>query len=134
MCHWTRRFASSRLATHAFTFSLTIAGSTARRAAVDTALRQRLGIEQRLQLLARKAGRLERDIEDRAPFLVGLLRRRRALFITDHGIECSDEDRISFERFLDPVFTHLEARDRLVGEKTHRACEDLDRLEQIRAD
>ena len=86
--------------------------SPAGRTPVHSPLRQRSRIEQCLELRLRQSGRLQRHVEDRPAFLVGLLRRRRPLFIADYGIQCRDEDRILVERLLDVVLANLEAGDR----------------------
>ena len=73
------------------------------------------------------------DFADRPSFLIGLLRDRRALLVADHGIQRGDEDRVALERVGEPLLVHLEARDRLIGERARRVREQLDALQQVSA-
>ena len=50
-----------------------------------------------------------------------------------HGIQRRHEDRIAFERLVEPRLVDGEARDRGIGERSRRVREQLDALQQVHA-
>ena len=104
------------------------------RPTVDSTLGQRHRIEQAREFLAAQAGCIEGYVDNRSSLFVSLLGCCRADVVTDHGVECGDQDRVAIECFADIVFTHLESGDSLVGQCARRIGENLDGLQQVERD
>src|SRR5690606_26504572 len=95
------------------------------------AFHQAARIEQFLQLLARELRLLRRHVKDGPSFRVSLLRDLRALFVADHGVQGSDQDRIALERRADAGFVDGEPRNRRIGQYACRIREQVDALQEV---
>ena len=76
---------------------------------LQTACGEFLRVEQMLELLTAQLGVLQRHIDDRSLFAVGLLGNLRGLEVADQRVERGNQNRVALQRLPELRLVDLEA-------------------------